>query len=268
MAQKVTLSAAVVCHKGCERENNEDNFFFNGDYMDMKDMDKGACIAESFSAFPQVYGVCDGMGGIQRGERASFIAASKMSSLLDGGARRNVKEAIEQYALNTSKLILEDAQKSRADNEGTTVSMIVFFKEAVYIANAGDSRIYRLREQQLEQLSQDHSWVSEQRQAGLLNITDEQARKHKRSNVITRYLGMGDDTRPRGEFAYQAKHTMQKGDRYLICSDGIWDLLSNAQISALLMSSPDTLRVAQVLASCALELGGKDNATALVIDVR
>ena len=267
MAQKLSFSAAVVCHKGCERPNNEDSFFFNGDYMPLKEMDKGACIAESFQALPQLYAVCYGMGGIQRGERASFLAVRRLAALLNDAPRRGMKDAIERYACETSDLICHDARKSRAENEGTTLAMLAFLKDAAYVANVGDSRVYRLRGRALERLTQDHSLINEQRMAGALQITDEQARKHRRGNVITRFLGMHADARPQGELAYQGRHTMAAGDRYLICSDGIWDLMSNVQIADVLCGTKDALSAARALVACALEMGGKDNATALVIDL-
>ena len=78
---------------------------------------------------------------------------------------------------------------------------------------------------------------------------------------------MHADARPQGELAYQGRHTMAAGDRYLICSDGIWDLMSNVQIADVLCGTKDALSAARALVACALEMGGKDNATALVIDL-
>ena len=94
------------------------------------------------------------MGGIQRGERASFLAVRRLAALLNDAPRRGMKDAIERYACETSDLICHDARKSRAENEGTTLAMLAFLKDAAYVANVGDSRVYRLRGRALERLTQ------------------------------------------------------------------------------------------------------------------
>lgn len=265
MAKKQVIRAAVVSHKGCERGNNEDNFFFNGDLMLLADMDQGAYIVQEFDDANQLYAVCDGMGGANLGERAAYISARQMVNFSASFASGSVSQNIEKFANQISQMVAEDARKNNARIEGSTLAMAAIVKQTLYVANVGDSRVYRLRGGELQQLSDDHSEVNRMRAAGLL--TEEQARKAANSNVITRYIGMDEKKRP-ADFAYQSKHTLAVGDRIMICSDGVSDLLSKAQMEELMKNASSPEEAARVLVMSALELGGKDNTTAVVLEVK
>ena len=265
MAKKQVIRAAVVCHKGCERDNNEDNFFFNGDLMPLNQMDQGAQIVQEFTDAKQLYAVCDGMGGANLGERAAYISVRQMVNFSNTFAQGTINQNIEQFANRISQEVAADAVKNQTRIEGSTLAMVAIVKQMIYVANVGDSRVYRLRGGELKQLSDDHSEVNRMRAAGLL--TEEEARKAENSNVITRYIGMDDKKRP-APFAYQSKHTLVAGDRIMLCSDGVSDLMSRAQLQELMTSAASAEEAARALVLNALELGGKDNATAIVLDVK
>lgn len=167
MAKKQFIQAAVISHKGCERGNNEDNFFFNGDLMALDLMDAGAQIAHEFREPTQLYAICDGMGGATLGERAAYLSVRQMVSLAGSFAQGSVQENIEKFCNQVSQLVADDAKKNEARIEGTTLAMAAIVKQTLYVANVGDSRVYRMRNGSLEQLSNDHSQVNRMRAAGL-----------------------------------------------------------------------------------------------------
>lgn len=263
MASKQTVRAAVVCHKGCVRSNNEDNFFFNGNYMSLNNMNDGAVIEHSFSSKCQLYGVFDGMGGGDWGERASALAAQSIQSVYLNMKNGDVEKLLNDYALKTNARIVEDGRAHQVDTQGTTMAVALFRGSECHVANVGDSRVYLLRDHKLKQLSMDHSVVGDLVRQGIL--TSEQARKSSKNNVITQYLGMPDSERP-AQLMYYTKTTLQPGDRLMLCSDGLCDLMSNAVIEEYLATNESTKTCARHLVMNALELGGKDNTTCIVVD--
>lgn len=261
MANKV--QAAVACHKGCVRSNNEDNFFFNGDLMALQDMNEGAVISHTFTDKNQLYGVFDGMGGGEWGERASAIAAQTIQSTYLTINNSNAAKQLRDYAYKANARIVADGQDHQVDTQGTTMAVLALTGHTYHVANVGDSRVYLLRKSKLKQLSMDHSLVGELVRKG--QISTEQARKSPNNNVITRYLGMPDDEMP-DELVYQVSNEVKEGDRFLLCSDGLCDLLSNTTLERILCSIEKPLQCVRQLVMDALEMGGKDNTTALIID--
>lgn len=263
MANKRSVNAAVVCHKGCVRGNNEDNFFFNGDYMLLSDMNEGAVIAHTFTNQHQLFCVFDGMGGGDWGERASSIAAQAMQSVYAGMSKGDISRALQQFALKANALILADRKSQHVDIQGTTMATLALQKDRYTVANVGDSRVYLLRAHQLEQLTMDHSLVGQAVRDG--RLTAEQARKSSNNNVITQYLGMPTENLP-DRLDYQIAGKLQPGDRFMLCSDGLSDLLSDSYMEEQLSTIASPLNCAKQLVLDALEMGGKDNVTCIVLD--
>ncbi|MGP9489351.1 PP2C family protein-serine/threonine phosphatase [Glutamicibacter sp. 287] len=131
---------------------------------------------------------------------------------------------------------------------------------SLLLVNVGDSRGYRLRGQELRQLTRDHSAVQEMVDAG--QITEAEARSHPHRNLITRALGAGADSQPDLTVLQP-----RIGDRYLLCSDGLSGELTEMNIQELLINHPDRQEATQVLTQAALEAGGRDNIAVVVIDV-
>lgn len=208
--------------------------------------------------------VADGMGGHQGGEEASRIAIGSMSQV---GSVRSVDE-LAQAVSNANMLIRE---KGSAEPElsgmGTTVVALGVLPASEHdgalrlaAANVGDSRLYILEDGSLEQVSLDHSLVGELERAG--QITADEASRHPQRNVVTRALG-ADDEVDVDTWSIPARH----GQRYLLCSDGLVNEVSDAEIRDQLMSNSEPVDAVKKLVDAANRSGGRDNITVLVLDV-
>ena len=255
--------AALVCSKGCVRKNNEDNYYFQGEFMLLKEMDAGAHIVQEFTQDKQLFGVMDGMGGEACGERASYLAAGLMHKSAEQILNESPAEALSQYALNATSLIYHDAVQKGVRSQGSTLAALALANGFAYVANVGDSRVYLLREGKLSRLSMDHSGVNQMVRAGTL--TREQARKHPQNNIITQYLGMNPQQLPK-QYVYTNSVKIARNDRYMLCSDGLCDLMSDEMIGEMLKNAKTPDKAAVNLVMQALEYGGKDNVTCIVVD--
>lgn len=205
-----------------------------------------------------IFAVADGMGGHLAGEVASKIAIDAVKLLADG------REGASFSALRSTVLSAHEAIAAHAAEHpecagmGTTLSMMWRGGRYMYISHVGDSRIYRFREGKLEQITQDHSLVAELVRGGL--ITPEEARNHPRRNIITRALGTKGDNTP----DLLAADT-QKGDIWLLCTDGLTGMVGDGRIEGVLASCPKKLETAaNRLISLALSAGGSDNVTLIL----
>jgi serine/threonine protein phosphatase PrpC len=213
---------------------------------------------DSYLAVPPLFVVADGMGGHGSGDLASRIAIEDMSACAE--LRPLFAEAVLTALEYANRHIIE---RDEANRMGTTVTGLAALETAggdhLMVFNIGDSRVYRLSGGRLEQLTVDHSEVQELVLAGV--ITKEQARTHPRRNVVTRALGSDAGLLP--------DHWLLPaigGDRYLICSDGLFSELPDEVILPLLaVGSPQ--QAADALVSAANGAGGRDNVTVIVVDV-
>jgi serine/threonine protein phosphatase PrpC len=236
---------------GHARENNEDKF-------DFYEPDEEPLLAARGS----VYLVCDGMGGHNAGQIASELAAKQFLHAyyhLGGTAQEAARHAI----LQAHHYIAEMASKIPSRyGMGTTLTALILKQDEGILAHVGDSRCYRLREGVFEQLSRDHTLVARLVEQGI--ITPEQARYHPQRNVIRQAVGVADPSEPLEPdietFALQA------GDLYLLCSDGLTDMVDDAEIEAILRDEPPT-RAAWRLVDRALANGGRDNITVVLVRV-
>jgi PPM family protein phosphatase len=212
-----------------------------------------------------VFVVADGMGGHAAGEVASLMAVQAVITEL-----ADLKEIDESGAagnkladsLRTANRNIHDRMLAEADKQGmgTTASVLVLDQKRYLIGQVGDSRVYLLRDGQLQQITKDHSYVQEQVDAGFL--TPEQAKYHPYSNVITRCVGASESVEPdvyRGD--------IKAGDIFLVASDGLTGMVDDRRIHALLMSRAEPERKVHSLISEANGRGGLDNITAIVVHV-
>jgi PPM family protein phosphatase len=213
---------------------------------------------DSYLAHPPLFVVADGMGGHGSGDLASRIAIEVMSACVP--LRPLFAEAVLTALEHANREIID---RDEADRMGTTATGLAALETAggdhLMVFNVGDSRVYRLSDGRLDQLTVDHSEVQELVLAGV--ITREQARTHPRRNVVTRALGSDTGLLP--------DHWLLPaigGDRYLICSDGLFSELPDEVILPLLAAGPPQ-QAAEALVSAANEAGGHDNVTAVVVDV-
>jgi serine/threonine protein phosphatase PrpC len=236
---------------GHARENNEDKF-------DFYEPDEEPLLAARGS----VYLVCDGMGGHNAGQIASELAAKQFLHAyyhLGGTAQEAARHAI----LQAHHYIAEMASKIPSRyGMGTTLTALILKQDEGILAHVGDSRCYRLREGVFEQLSRDHTLVARLVEQGI--IPPEQAKYHPQRNVIRQAVGVADPSEPLEPdieiFALQA------GDLYLLCSDGLTDMVDDAEIEAILRDEPPT-RAAWRLVDRALANGGRDNITVALVRV-
>ncbi len=261
----IAVHAAVISHKGCVRGNNEDNFFFDGDLMPDDMVNDGAVVRATLEKRFHLFAVCDGMGGLKGGERASSIGVHALSRLNMYLSPNSLERAIDIYANEACKLVYEDSiLMGEAGREGSTLALLYLAGDTAHIANVGDSRVYLLRMGSMYQLSTDHSMVYTMMLRG--ELTREQMRKHPQGNVIMAFLGMEEARKPK-PFVMHYSCPLCKGDRFLVCSDGLSDLLSHEEIQAKLKEYADPYMAANQLVWRALEMGGKDNTTCIVVDV-
>jgi PPM family protein phosphatase len=218
---------------------------------------------DSYLSSKPVAAVADGMGGHSAGEVASAIAIEELAALRDRGPWENETAAtddLKQAILRANRRIREMAASDRKLNGmGTTLVALLEDGDMVHMANVGDSRGYLLRQGELSQVTVDHSLVQELVDDGRLSPED--AERHPQRSVITRALGID----PEVEFDLFT-YKLQVGDRLLLCSDGLSDVVEPAQIRKVLLRIPSAQRAARELVTVANEQGGPDNITVIVVD--
>jgi len=208
--------------------------------------------------------VADGMGGHAAGEVASEMAVQTIERELETLRDPNDNEAEEKVAeaLREANRNIHDRTITEVDKQGmgTTASVLMVWESKYLIGQVGDSRVYLLRDGELQQLTKDHSYVQEQVDAGFL--TPEQARYHPYSNVITRCVGASPEVEPD---IYQGE--VRIGDLFLVASDGLTGMVDDRRLQILLMSRAAPERKVHALIAEANGRGGLDNITAIVVQI-
>jgi len=200
--------------------------------------------------------VADGMGGHQAGEVASSLALQVIADwpFAEDNPLKSLQEAVTQANLKILKLAQENRELS---GMGTTLSVALIVNRKVYIAHIGDSRIYKFDGMSLQRLTEDHSIVAELVRSGALS--EKEALVHPHRNVLTRSLG----TSPQVFFDLR-EESMSDGDVLLLCTDGLYSLISEDEMVEILVGSTDPQLAAERMVELANARGGHDNITALV----
>jgi protein phosphatase len=207
--------------------------------------------------------VADGMGGHAGGEEASHIATREIQAHLveNWNSPESDSQLLEKALWQANEAIIQDQQShpERADM-GTTIVVLIFrHPEAPWCAHVGDSRLYRFRGAQLEQITEDHTWVARAIKVG--DITSEEARIHPFRHVLSRCLGREDlnqvDVQPLD---------VKGGDRLLLCSDGLTEELVEEKIADCLKNIPVLEKASLSLIEAAKEHGGHDNITVVIVE--
>ena len=226
---------------GLARDNNEDAVAL--------DAQTGLCI------------LADGMGGYNAGEIASGMACAFIKSemsrwLSQAGVNANskeVKRALEICVQNANHSIFNAANSNpQYTGMGTTLVVGVFQTGRLMLGHIGDSRCYRLRDGNFQQITKDHSLLQEQIDAGL--ITPEQALTSANKNLVTRALGVED-----GVLLDVTEHRVETGDVYLMCSDGLSDMVRDQSIADIMLGDATLAQKATQLVAVANAAGGRDN---------
>ncbi|MDT8364029.1 MAG: protein phosphatase 2C domain-containing protein [Nitrosomonas sp.] len=229
------IKAEALTHTGLVRANNEDSYLYLPEY--------------------QLWAVADGMGGHEGGEVASAIAISNLKTAIASG--QNLIAAI-QYSHHAIRQAAMDGLGSTG--MGSTIVVIQVKKDAYQIAWVGDSRAYLYRSE-LECLTKDHSYIQLMLDQGL--ISDDDMENHPYKNAITQALGGAD----KPITVDMTEGTLQNGDIFLLCSDGLSGKVSAHNIALVLSSHTATLsEKADCLVQKALEAGGDDNITLILLE--
>ena len=222
-----------------------------------------------------LYVLADGMGGYNAGEVASGMATSliadgmqeqwqlrEVEKLGREEAKKLAREAIAEHVARANAAIFNTSQNNpECAGMGTTLVVCLFYDNFLAVGHIGDSRLYRLRGEAMEQVTRDHSLLQEQLDSGL--ITPEEAKLSQNKNLVTRALGID----PSVETEIHV-HETQPDDIYLLCSDGLSDMMEDEEIrlTMLTLKSNPTLTVQQ-LVQAANDNGGRDNISAMLIRV-
>jgi len=238
---------------GKKRKNNEDSFLIDHDIS--------------------LYIVCDGMGGHAGGEQASSTAVETIGDVLKtlsssrnltfSSSEKDLPEAVNMLKYAIKKASNQIYEKSKNDpilkGMGTTCTALWIRNNHVHIAHVGDSRAYLVRGGTIQQVTEDHSWVREQVKAGLLS--PEEAKLHSYKNIITRSVGFEEDVK-----IDTFTKDIQPGDTYVLCSDGMSNNVKDEDILKIITTSPVKEACLRLLSS-AIDKGGDDNITAIVVAI-
>jgi PPM family protein phosphatase len=210
--------------------------------------------------------LADGMGGYNAGEVASNMATSFIRTELGRWLREASSQASDAEVRRAMDICVDNANRAifNAANAnpqyagmGTTLVVAVFRDNRVLLGHVGDSRCYRLRDGRLQQITRDHSLLQEQIDAGL--ITPEQAAFSANKNLVTRAVGVEDTV-----LLETHQHDVLTGDLFLLCSDGLSDMLDDDGISQLLQTQADLGSGTRALIDAANDAGGKDNISVIL----
>lgn len=252
MKKQLRIRAFACSTQGRVRLNNEDSFTLNT----VAGRDPAQYPEQEAQAQPmrhtQWYGVFDGMGGEQCGEAASRAAAAALASrgrLLRLGRVGKRLDGLTQALSRSVAKALGDARG------GCTMAVALLRGRRLWTSHAGDSRVYlyQTRERRMTLLTRDHTLAELLKKGG----------RGRRSHTLTRYLG-GEDT----QGVVSGPYRLSPGDRVLICSDGLTDMVSDTGLFARLHAQASTEDTARALLQDAMERGGRDNATVLLLDVQ
>jgi serine/threonine protein phosphatase PrpC len=243
------LCSAAISDTGKIRQHNED----------------------AFALLPEraLFIVSDGMGGHKAGAVASKMVVEGLPPMIEQSpsaipARqtKNISLALRDTIVDLSQQVRQKAEsKAEFQGMGATVVLAYLRTSRLYVANMGDSRAYLYRNRKLEQLTEDHSVVSIMVQDG--EITAEEAKTHPARSTVLRYMGMEGVVYPDVKSI-----KISDDDRLLLCSDGLWGMVSNEVISETLSRENDPMQACQSLVNAANEAGGRDNITVLIADFR
>jgi len=232
----INIIAACGCHTGKVRLNNEDNFYFNGSILPSQNNGTAEILSVQ-QLNSACFAVFDGMGGEKYGEEAAYIAAKTLDELIN---RHRLADVCDTANNRINALSLKYGERA-----GSTAAIVYFKDNRIWLCNIGDSRIYRLRGGIFTQLSIDHV--------------------DKRHSVLTQHLGI---------FPHEmiiephfADEVVAQGDKYLLCTDGLTNMLSSEDITECLTSQSCVQKAVAILINQALERGGRDNITVIVCEI-
>ena len=239
-AQSFQISSTGVSHTGHVRSKNEDSILVHAD--------------------ENLWIVADGMGGHQAGDFASQTITSNLSLFKQLDSLDASVLSLEENILNSNAIIRNKSVKlGRNATIGSTIVCVYIWQNFLFTLWAGDSRLYRFRESQLERLTEDHSYVEELVRMGKIEARD--AEDHPAANVVLKAVGIDDHLCV--DFEY---FEVREGDIYIICSDGLYKDLDEDNIVPILEANTGNISaLTEALLSASLEAGGTDNTSIITL---
>ena len=244
------LSYYGMTDPGRCRENNEDAYLLER---------KGSYV---------IAAVADGIGGYEGGEIASYLACKCISDyLLDSPEKDLGEDVLKQAVIYANNAVVSQQQNPRLSSMGCVLTAVLFDLEQhlACMCHIGDTRLYKYKDGVLTKLSQDHSLVGLQEDAGVLS--EEEAMSHPRRNIITRFIG---NVRLDWNTIYMMdlSFPIEVDTQYLICSDGLYDMVSSAEIMEVLAQEGNQQQKVEALINRANLAGGKDNITVIILETK
>ena len=253
------LFSYAICATGLHRPENQDNLFVNGVFRE--DLSDNSPFRYADAAGKRgFYAVADGMGGEAYGALAALTAVQAVGGVhLSGGHQRMVDYLIERNAVICNMIMMNDGARI-----GSTFVGLNIIGDCAELTNIGDSRAYLFRDGRLGQLSCDHTPTRQMVELGIL--TEEAAKIHPDRHRLTQHLGVFPEEMIITPYIMSVE--VKPGDVFLLCSDGLTDLLDDAGIKGILESSRYIEKGAEALFGEAIRNGGRDNITIILVRVR
>ncbi|MCI7288113.1 MAG: protein phosphatase 2C domain-containing protein [Blautia sp.] len=247
------IEYAYTCHIGKIRNNNEDNFWCCGDSLEAQNQGMSHIRSGYMkqSEYP-LLAVFDGMGGESCGEMAAFLAAEACGEhfkTAKDGIRNDPEEFLNEICESMNQAICDYGRTNKINSMGTTAALLAFAEDAVYSCNLGDSRIYKSDREKFYQISQDHVL----------------GRSLFGKAPLTQYLGMEEENLQLEPSI--SRQEIKIGNRFLLCSDGITDMLSDGEIADILSRDIPVAKTVEILVDRALKKGGRDNITVVLCEI-
>lgn len=267
--KNVILCAGLSCDKGHIRPNNEDNIFFDGFYLTGQNRDEAVSYVSQPKDDFSVYAVFDGMGGTDFGEEASYIAAETAANLYSDFKEEDEISFADEFVIElvkrSNEAICKKAEELGSKLMGSTMALVAVYKNKAKFYNVGDSRIYLQRNNTIIQMSIDDSFAQRLHQLGV--ISREEAANHKDRNKLIQYLGVNPASN-NIDIHMSDEIELVEGDKILICSDGLSEMVPNKQINDVLVKQISVGDKCEELICEALNNGGRDNVSVILIEVQ
>lgn len=236
-----------ISNVGKIRTINQDNFICNKKFLSLNETMVVPLSGRVSTKKPCLFGIFDGMGGEQRGEMAAYIAAENAASL-ELGSKKGTE--LSAFCQDVNLKICQYAKENKLSSMGSTAAMLAFYEDSIELCNIGDSKVFRFSDNELSQLSVDHLMAAPPgRKPSLLQ-------------------NLGIEPSEMTIEPYTAKIDYKTNDIYLICSDGLTDMVSKEDIARILTNNEKNLiNALTILLSMALKNGGRDNTSIIICRV-
>lgn len=246
---RVAITVACKSDVGRTREINQDKFEYYLPEDEAKLATRGL-----------IFLVCDGMGGHAAGQVASELATKTFIDVYLSHPAADPASAIYAAVQAANRFVLDNARAyPQRKGMGTTMSALIVIQDKAYIVQLGDSRVYRMRNGELLQMTWDQTVPNELARAGLIKAED--VASHHQHHMLTRAIGVEADCKPEIE-----EHDLKVGDTFMLCSDGVTNHVPDDEIASILNTMPPSPAAWRLIGQ-ALVGGGSDNATALIVRI-